>query len=145
MIKVEVAGLDELIRECEKVATPLEMEEVNKRALKRCGELVGSGLNSAMPRSKDVTKSGRKGSRTYLHSADNVPMSIKKQNGQLVLYAGWSKGDISPYYYTKFIEFGSSKMPPLAPFKKTFIKQRKEWDAIFLEEYEKLIEKIGGD
>lgn len=142
MITIEVTGLKELIKECEKLATPKELEEADKRALKRIGKSAKNDLLKVMPKSKDVSKSGRKGSRTYSHSADNIPIKIKKENGKLTVMIGWDKGDNSPYFYTKFIEFGTSKMPPLAPFKKIFIRQRKEWDKIFEEEYIKLLEKL---
>lgn len=143
-VRIDVSGLDELIKQAESLATPREIEQADRKALKRCGDMVKNGVSKAMPRSKDVSRSGRKGSRTFKHSADNIPMKLTKKNGKLVMTVGWGKEDTSSYFYVKFIEFGTSRMPPVAPFKRTFIKQKKEWEKIFYEEYEKLIEKLGG-
>lgn len=142
-VNIEITGLDELIKQVEEAATPREIEKADRKALKRCGDMSKYEVALAFPRSKDVTKSGRAGSRTYQHAGDNVPMVIKKKDGKLMVVVGWEKSDNSPYFYSKFIEFGTTRMPPIAPFKRTFIKLRKYWDEIFKEEYEKLIEKIG--
>ncbi|MNO08216.1 hypothetical protein D3C81_2307560 [compost metagenome] len=69
-------------------------------------------------------------------------MYIKKVKGNLQIVIGWEKSDNSPYFYMKFIEFGTSKQPPKAPFKRAFIKQRKEWTGIFIEEYNNLLESL---
>lgn len=143
-VSIEVTGLKELIKQAEILATPRELEIADQKALKRIGDVVQKAVAKNMPKSKDVSKSGRKGSRTFKHAADNIPVKLIKKDSRLCIVIGWDKGDNSPYFYNKFIEFGTSKMPPLAPFKRTFIKQRKEWDKIFQEEYEKLIEKLGG-
>lgn len=143
MISIDVTGLQELITECERLSTPKELEDVNKKALKRCGDIAKNEVVKAMPKSKDVSKSGRKGSRTYKHSSDNIPIKLTKKGGKMLIIVGWERGDNSPYFYAKFIEFGTSKQPPQAPFKKVFINQRLEYDLIFLEEYKKKLEKLG--
>lgn len=141
-VTMEFEGLTDLIKECEKLGTPRELEEAERKALKRCGDLAKAEVTGKMARSSDVSKSGRRGSRTFQHSADNVPMKIKKIGGGLSIVIGWDKGDNSPYFYNKFIEFGTSKMPPQAPFKKVFTRQRQQWTKIFIEEYEKLLERL---
>lgn len=141
-VSIEIIGLNELIKECERLSTTRELEQADKKALNRIGISAQREVSRVMPRSKDVTKSGRKGSRTFKHSGDNVPVKVKKQDGRLIVVVGWDKGDISPYFYTKFIEWGTSKLAPKAPFKKTFIKKRGEHIKIFMEEYEKLVEKL---
>ncbi|WP_315112912.1 HK97-gp10 family putative phage morphogenesis protein [Clostridium intestinale] len=142
MATVTVTGLKELIKKCEQIATPKEIEKTEYKALERCGDLVDKELEKTLPVSKQVFKSGRKGSRTFKHSKDEIPMSIKKVKGNLQIVIGWEKSDNSPYFYMKFIEFGTSQQPPVAPFKKAFIKQRKEWTAIFIEEYSNLLESL---
>lgn len=139
---IEVTGLRELIKQCEEIATPRELETTDKLALKKCSNLAEKEVEKLIPVSKDVSKSGRKGSRTFQHAKDNVPIKIKNVGGKMMAIIGWEKSDNSPYFYMKFIEFGTSKMPPQAPFKKVFIKQRGKWDEIFIEEYEKLVEKL---
>ncbi|WP_207752935.1 HK97-gp10 family putative phage morphogenesis protein [Clostridium yunnanense] len=142
MVSIEVTGLKELIKQVEQLATSRELEEADKKALKRCGDLAKTEVQKIMPKSQDVSKSGRKGSRTFKHAADNIPIKLKKVDGQLTVIVGWEKGSNDAYFYSKFVEFGSSKMPPSAPFKRTFIRERKEWDKIFEEEYNKLLEKL---
>lgn len=144
MIEIKSEGLKEIIRELERIATPKEIEETDKKAFKRCGQLAHDEVAKLMPRSKNVAKSGRKGSRTYQHAADNIPVKIKNIGGKLGVVIGWDKSANDPYFYVKFIEFefGSSKKQPVAPFKKTFIKQRSKWDKIFEEEYNKLFERL---
>ncbi|QLY82234.1 HK97-gp10 family putative phage morphogenesis protein [Clostridium intestinale] len=142
MATVEVTGLKELIKQCEQIATPREIEKAEYKALERCGDLVDKELVKTLPVSKQVYRSGRKGSRTFKHSKDEIPMFIRRVKGALQIVIGWEKSDNSPYFYMKFIEFGTSKMPPVAPFKKAFIKQRKEWTDIFIEEYNKLLENL---
>jgi HK97 gp10 family phage protein len=140
---IQTSGLKEIIAELQKISTPKELNETNKKAFKRCSEKMQKDVYNLMPISKDVTKSGSKNSRTYQHSRDNIPVKITEK--QVVI--GWEKSDNSPYYYVKFIEFGTSNKLPVAPFKKTFIKNRKVIDEIFTEEYEKLLEdlkKVGG-
>lgn len=144
-IQVEVTGLDELIKECEKLSTPKELEEADKKAIKRCINITKPVIESAMRKSSDVTKSGREGSRSYIHSKDALTSKISKKNGQIegVIQVGDGKGD-NAWYYTKFDEFdyGNSKYPPSKPWQRTFKKLRKEWENIFIEEYEKLIKRL---
>lgn len=142
MINIQVTGLKEIIKQCEEIATPREIEKAERVALERCGDRAKVELQKTLPRSKYVYKSGRSGSKTFKHAADNIPMAIKRIKGSLSIVVGWDKSDMSPYFYMKFVEFGTSKQPPQAPFKNAFIKQRKEWTAIFVDEYNKLLENL---
>lgn len=142
MIDFEITGLKELIRAAESIATPRELEAAERRALNKCIAAAMPAVKNVHPRSKDVSRSGRKGSRTFQHAADNIPSSISRKDGKIYALIGWDKGDVSPYYYEKFIEFGSSKQPPQAPFKKAFTRTRKQFDNIFKEEFESLLDKL---
>ena len=136
-------SLQDLINNIEKIADENDIKKVNKQALKDCSKLANNKLKTTLLRSNDPSKSGRKGSRTGKHSADNVPITFKTKNGVQSAYIGWEKDDTSPYYYTKMVdEWGSSKHRPLFLFKKTFVTQRKEYDEIFKDYFEQLIEKL---
>lgn len=141
MISFDFGELNKLQKQLDGLATERELDIADTKALKRIDKLITEGLASIFPISENVSKSGRKGSRTFTHAKDNIPSFISKVNGKKELTVGWKKGDNSPFYYMKFIEFGSSKVPPQAPFKTVFIKQVKQYNSIFVEEYEKLLEE----
>lgn len=146
-VTIEITGLQELIRQAEALATPRELEETDKNAIKQCISMTKPEVSRAMRVSKDVRKSGRKGSRTYIHSRDAITTKIKisKKDGKIqgVVQVGDGKGN-NPWFYTKFDEFeyGNSKYPPSKPWQRTFKKLRKQWEEIFIKEYEKLVEKL---
>lgn len=142
MLNFETKGIEELIKRVEQLATPRELEKADRAALKRCGEIAHNTVQKLHPRSKNVSKSGRKGSRTFSHAADNIPVKVKRKNGKLYVLIGWDKGDNTAYFYEKFVEFGSSQVLPKAPFKKAFSRTRKQLDKIFEEEYTKLFESL---
>lgn len=145
-MNIEITGLEELIRECEKLATPRELEITDKNAIKQCVDVAKTEVSRVMRVSKDVTKSGRKGSRSYIHSKDVLSTKITKKDGKIQgkVQIDDGKGN-NPWFYSKFDEFeyGNSKYPPSKPWQNTFKKLRKQWEEIFLKEYEKLIEKLG--
>lgn len=144
-VSIEITGLNELIKQFEALATPKELEEVDKKSIKQCLGITKTEVQELMRESKDVSKSGRKGSRTYRHSKDVLTTRTSKKNGviQGVVQVGDGKGN-NPWFYTNFDEFeyGSSKYPPSKPWQRTFKKLRKQWQEIFTENYTKLIEKL---
>ena len=135
---IKFEGLDKLIKEVEKVASESEIEKANVKILKECGT-----VKTKMPKSKDPMLSGRKGSRTGEHSADNVPLSgVKKKNGYQSIVVGWDKSDTSPYFYVKFTEWGTSKIKPMAYMEKTKQELTGYFSKVAQEEYESLISKL---
>lgn len=141
-ITMEFEDLQDLIKVCEKVANQEEINEATKKALKKIIPIAEIESKKNYPRSSDVTKSGRAGSRAGQHSADNIPSKIKKQNGSYIAIVGWDKGDTSPYFYNKFLEFGTSKMDARHMFFNTYKKQRGDYDDIFQEEFERLLKEL---
>lgn len=141
MIDFDFRELKTLQKQLEGLATQKEIEKADTKAFKRIEKIIVSELKSVLPTSEDVSKSGRKGSRTFTHSKDNIPVAIKKVDGRKELIVGWAKGDNTSFYYMKFVEFGSSKTPPKAPFKKTFIRQIAQYNKILTEEYQNLLEE----
>lgn len=141
-ITMEFEGLQDLIKAVEKVANEEEINAVTKKALKKIIPIAEGESKKNYPRSDNPNKSGRKGSRTGQHSADNIPSKIKKQNGKYVAIVGWEKGDTSPYFYNKFLEWGTSNMDPRHMFFNTYKKQKKQYDDIFKNEFEKLLKEL---
>lgn len=144
-VNIEVKGLDELIKQVESLATPRELEEAEKKAIKKCIGIAKPEVEKSMRTSKDVTKSGRKGSRTYTHSKDNLTTKISRKDGKVQGIIQVSDGKSNnPWYYTRFDEFdyGNTKYSPSKPWQKTFKKLRRQWTEIFKDEYEKLVKKL---
>ncbi len=140
---IEFEGLDKLIKEVERVASKSEVEKANTKILKECGKKAREVAKSKMPKSKDPRLSGRRGSRTGKHSADNIPLSgVKNKNGYQSIVVGWDKSDNSPYFYVKFTEWGTSKMKPIGYMDKTKRELTNYFTEVAQKEYENLISRL---
>ena len=114
-ITMEFTGLNEIQREIEKLSTESELKALNKKIVKRAGEIGQQEAKSQIRKkaySKNPMKSGRKGSRTGQHAADNVPKKASTQSGNYGELIGWDRGDVSPFFYMKFHEWGTSIHKP---------------------------------
>ena len=101
-IEMEFEGLDELIKTVELLASEAEVDTANKKILKECGDLAYQTVKPLIHKSKDNSKSGRKGSRPQGHASDNVPSpKFRTKKGEKYIVVGWEKSDKSPYYYMK--------------------------------------------
>lgn len=147
-ITMEFTGLNEIQREIEKLSTESELKALNKKIVKRAGEIGQQEAKSQIRKkaySKNPMKSGRKGSRTGQHAADNVPKKASTQSGNYGELIGWDRGDVSPFFYMKFHEWGTSIHKPkgfmLDAAKSTYAALK----SIAEEEYERVLkEKLGG-
>ncbi len=147
-ITMEFTGLNEIQREIEKLSTESEIKALNKKIVKRAGEIGQQEAKSQIRKkaySKNPMKSGRKGSRTGQHAADNVPKKASTQSGNYGELIGWDRGDVSPFFYMKFHEWGTSIHKPkgfmLDAAKPTYAALK----SIAEEEYERVLkEKLGG-
>ena len=147
-ITMEFTGLNEIQREIEKLSTESELKALNKKIVKRAGEIGQQEAKSQIRKkaySKNPMKSGRKGSRTGQHAADNVPKKASTQSGNYGELIGWDRGDVSPFFYMKFHEWGTSihktKGFMLDAAKPTYAALK----SIAEEEYERVLkEKLGG-
>ena len=147
-ITMEFTGLNETQREIEKLSTESEIKALNKKIVKRAGEIGQQEAKSQIRKkaySKNPMKSGRKGSRTGQHAADNVPKKASTQSGNYGELIGWDRGDVSPFFYMKFHEWGTSIHRPkgfmLDAAKPTYAALK----SIAEEEYERVLkEKLGG-
>ena len=145
---MELTGLNEIQREIEKLSTESELKALNKKIVKRAGEIGQQEAKSQIRKkaySKNPMKSGRKGSRTGQHAADNVPKKASTQSGNYGELIGWDRGDVSPFFYMKFHEWGTSIHKPkgfmLDAAKPTYAALK----SIAEEEYERVLkEKLGG-
>ncbi|HAT4306748.1 TPA: hypothetical protein I9080_000504 [Clostridium perfringens] len=141
--EIEFEGLNELIKTCESLATENQLENTDKKVLKECGDLAYETVKPLIHKSKDNSKSGRKGSRPNGHALDNIPKpKISKKKGKLQCIVGWEKSDNTPYFYMKMEEWGTSKRPPHHSFGVVNKLLRKQYSNIALKHYEKLVKKL---
>ena len=95
-----------------------------------------------IPRSADNSKSGRNGYRPPGHARDNIPKKVTTKKGEV----GWElNGDAQNWFYMKFVEWGTSKMPPRDFLNNTKSECESEYHMIADQEYQKALnEKLGG-
>ena len=140
MANMSISGLDELINNCKRLSGTEAIQNTNKKILKKVGKSVQATAKNIAPRSKDPMKSGRKGSRTGQHMADVIPLSgVKNKNGSQYITVGWTQSDNSPYFYAKFVEWGTSEQKA-QPFLFNASKQHEiELNTIAEKEYNELL------
>ena len=140
MANMSITGLDELINNCNKLTGTEIIQKTNKKILKKVGKNVQITAKKIAPKSPNPWRSGRKGSRTGLHMADEIPLSgVKSKNSNQYITVGWEKTDNSPYYYAKFVEWGTTKQKA-QPFLFNASKQhREELNKTAEEEYSNLL------
>ena len=83
-ITMDFLGLDEVQREIERLATASELKDLNKKIVKKAGKVgleESEGQIRKKAYSENPMKSGRRGSRTGQHAADNVPEKGTTQSG----------------------------------------------------------------
>lgn len=123
MAKIELQGMAELIDKVNKMGE--RGEEIKKKALDRAGKLVKESMEKKAPRSPDSKK----------HMADNISISaIEKEDGVDIVKVGPNKGDNSEFFYSKFTEWGTSKIAAQHWAENSIIENKKEINSVI--EYE---------
>lgn len=113
---IEIAGLKEI----QASFTEFEAKVIaaNTDALLQSAKVVKSKGEKLAPRASDHSKSGpqhkgHKRSSPPNHMGDSIPIGkVKKNKGNSKIDVGWKLSDNSEYMYAKWVEFGTSKMPP---------------------------------
>lgn len=115
-IEMEFEGLKELVKAFEKAASDEEIKAVNKRIAEKSAPIVKHIMSGKVPKSADITKSGRgfgSKSRVSAHAADSVPVGkVKIKDIVASAEVGWDKSDKSEHFYVKFINWGTIYQPP---------------------------------
>lgn len=100
---IRMYGYEELYKKMEEM--PEKINKVVNQALIKAAEPVRDEARKRARRSK--TPSGING-----HMADHIEIGDVEQDGTAKrVIVGFTKGDNSPYYYAKFIEWGASSGP----------------------------------
>lgn len=115
-IEMEFQGLQELVRAFEKAASDEEIKATNQRIVEKGEPVVKRIMSGKMPKSADISKSGRGfGSKSSVssHAADSVPIGqVKMKDTGASAEVGWDKSDKSEHFYVKFINWGTIYQPP---------------------------------
>lgn len=113
---MEFQGLQELVRAFEKAASDEEIKATNQRIVEKGEPVVKRIMSGKMPKSADISKSGRGfGSKSSVssHAADSVPVGqVKLKDTGASAEVGWDKSDKSEHFYVKFINWGTIYQPP---------------------------------
>lgn len=130
MAKIELEGMQELINKVNKLGAKGEI--IKKRALDKAGNLVKGSMEKKAPRSSLSKK----------HMADNIKVSdIEKENGMDFVEIGPNKGDNSEFFYSKFTEWGTSKIPAQHWAENSILENKREINNIMKEELQRGLEE----
>ena len=145
-IEMEFEGLDKLQEAFQTLATDAQVQQVERRIVTRCRDYAAIKMAEKVPKSRDNSKSGKKGYRPPGHAASNVPVSgIRTAGGLPFATVGWEKADSSAFFYVKFIEWGTHKMQPRDFIYTTLNECRATWDRFAENEIQSFIsDKLGG-
>lgn len=123
---INITGLSDLMAKIE--GYPNIVRQVNEESLMKGAKVIQEKASELAPKSDDHNKSGpkRKGQARQTppeHIANEIPIGkIKSSRGNQSIDIGWKLKDNSEYFYAKFVEYGTSKMPP-----RPFLKQAMEY------------------
>ena len=101
-------GLVDVYKRQQKLdAMPNKLNSVVDKALKECAKPVKEEAKRRARKSKSPT-----GTSGHGHMADHIEISDVEQKGtEKRVIVGFTKGDNSPFFYAKFIEWGASSGP----------------------------------
>ncbi|WP_346866661.1 MULTISPECIES: HK97-gp10 family putative phage morphogenesis protein [unclassified Clostridium] len=130
MAKLELEGMEELIDRVNKLGEKGEV--IKKKALDKAGELVKSTMETRAPKSEETKR----------HMAENIQVSeIQKDNGVDFIKVGPNKGDNSEFFYSKFTEWGTSKISAQHWAEKSVLENKREINDTIKEELQRGIEE----
>lgn len=131
MANIKLEGLEELIDKVNKLGQ--QGNEIKKKALDKAGELVKESMEKKAPRSRTTKR----------HMADNIKISeIKREDGIDYVNIGPNKGDNSEFFYSKFTEWGTSKIPAQHWAEKSIQENSKEINNAISEELQRGLDEF---
>lgn len=131
MANIKLEGMEELIDKVNKLGDRGKL--IKEKALDKAGKIVKGTMEKKAPRSQTAKR----------HMADNIKVSeIKREDGIDYINIGPNKGDNSEFYYSKFTEWGTSKIPAQHWAEKSIIANNKEINNIISEELQKGLDDL---
>ena len=130
MARLELEGMEELVDKVSKLGQRGEV--IKKNALDKAAALVKESMKSKAPRS-DLNK---------IHIADNIKISdVEREDGVDYVQVGPTRGDNSEFYYSKYSNYGTSKIPAQHWAEKSVLENKREINKIIKEELERGLEE----
>ena len=131
MAKIELEGMQELIDKVNKLGE--KGEKIKKNALDKASDIVKNSMEKKAPRSKNSKQ----------HMADHIKASeMINENGIDFVEIGPNKGDNSEFFYSKFTEWGTSKIPAQHWAEKSVAENKRQINEIIKDELERGLEGI---
>jgi HK97 gp10 family phage protein len=131
MAKINLEGMQELIDRVNRLGKA--GETIKKKALTKAGEMVKQSMEKKAPRS-DLSRP---------HMADNIKVSdLKKEDGVDFIRIGPDKGDNTIFYYSKFTEWGTTKIPAQHWAEKSLQENKTRINEVIGEELQRGLEEL---
>ena len=134
----------------EESASDEEIKEVNRTIAEKAEPVVQRIMSGKMPKSADISKSGRGfGSKSSVsaHAADEIPMGKVKVKGTgATADVGWEKNtqDEGGHFYVRFINWGTIYRPPQEFIYATGREADAELQKIAEQEYQNYLDRTVG-
>lgn len=129
--KIELEGMKELLNKVNKLGK--SGEEIKKKALGKVGEIIKSSMEEKAPRSSESKR----------HMVDNIKVSdIEQEDGIDVVKIGPNKGDNSEFFYSKFTEWGTSKIPAQHWAENSVLENKNEINKVITDELQRGLEEF---
>lgn len=141
MVDMKFEGLDKIINQLEQMGQMSGIEKVEDELINKAVEIATKEIKTRFNRSKDNSKSGKKGYRPHGHFVDNIPVSKVKNTAKCRYVVVGVKGDNGEYWYNKFPNFGTSKQPPNFAFDFAYKSAQQFIDKEGLKQFENLLQK----
>lgn len=130
MAILDLQGMEELIDKVNKLGS--QGDVIKKKALDKAGELVKNSMENNAPKS-NLNKR---------HMAENIKVSdIEKVDGIDYVKIGPNKGDNSEFFYSKYTEWGTSKIPAQHWAEKSVLENKREINQVISEELKRGLEE----
>jgi HK97 gp10 family phage protein len=123
----ELEGMNEFMEQIQNMGE--KADPAIKKAVKAGGEIVKVNLIKKIPRSKvpRAPNNGANSWRSGEHAVDHIRISKPLgKDGNFYTLIGISRADAHQWFYLKFLEYGTSKQPALAPFGRTVAETKNE-------------------
>ena len=131
MAKIELEGMQELIDKVNKLGS--RGTQIKKAALEKSAALVKDSMEDKSPRSDSNKK----------HMSDNIQISeIETANSVDFIQIGPNKGDNSEFFYSKFTEWGTSKIPAVHWAENSVLENKKKINETIQDELQRGLDEL---
>jgi HK97 gp10 family phage protein len=131
MAKIELEGMQELIDKVNRLGR--RRTDIKRKALDKAGAFVKNSMEAKAPRSELIKR----------HMADNIKVSdIETEDGIDFVKIGPNKGDNSEFFYSKFTEWGTSKIPAQHWAENSLLENKKKINEAIKAELQRRLDEI---